>query len=326
MKPDVQFVFIVGRGRSGTSLLQTILNTHPAIAVAPEAQFIMYLRRKYRKKTFTPEVKKQFLKDLWLEERLQNWHLDAAALEEAVMQLQKPDFAGVCREVYTEYGRQKGKSNLQVAGDKNPHYALYLDKLNQVFPQAKFIHIIRDPRDTVLSYQKVNFDADGSAALAHRWNIYNRQIMAFKQGHQEQFYTLRFEDLLQQPEKTLQGISRFLGIAYNPVMLDFYKQEQDWDTNFRQNLKQPLNPELAQRWKSQMPAGDVDLVTAITAPMAQELGYEAPVVKLDFRQKIGSKTGKLYAYWVAFLEQLVYKLPLRVLAGIIAIYRKLTVT
>lgn len=326
MKDNVQFLFIVGRGRSGTSLLQTILNTHHRIAVAPEAQFIMFLQKKYQRKILTPDVRKAFLKDLWQEKRLQNWNLDTYELEKSIIKLEKPSYAEICKEVYKAYGISKGKFNLKVVGDKNPHYALYLHKLIKIYPYAKFIHIVRDPRDTVLSYQKVKFDADSSAVLSYRWNIYNQKILNFKKHHPDQFYTLFFEDLLLYPEATLRKICRFLEVSYEPGMMEFYKYDQDWETNFRANLKRPLDPELAYRYKKQMPDKQWTTVSSITQNLCSYFGYETIDLSPGILRKALRIPFWLYAWWVVFLERTVYSLPLPVLSRIIAVYRKITAT
>ena len=322
---DTKLLFIVGRGRSGTSLLQTILNTHPQISVAPEAQFIMFLRRRYQNANWNESRIAAFARDLWLEERMENWHLEPEALKQQLLKHnENADFATLCKEVYYQYGLSKQKKQLKIVGDKNPHYALYLKHLIDLYPNAKFVHIVRDPRDTVLSYKAVNFDADHTATLANRWNIYNKAIVKFSKKMPGKFYFLRFEDLLTKPEKTLTQLCEFIGVEYEPEMLNFYKKEQDWEADFRKNLKNPLDPNKAYRWKKEMSQSNIQYASAITRKMATEFGYEVPEVKYAGLRRLVTVPHCLYAHWVTFLEKLIYKFPLAITAPAIAFYRKLT--
>jgi len=156
--------FLLGRGRSGTSLFQTILNAHKNIAVPPEAQFVTLLYKKYSKSSWSKKEVLSFYDDLCLEPRVDNWKLDKDYLKERLLNTLDEqggtNYSKLCREVYSCYAVRKGKESFVVLGDKNPQYSLYVKQLIQVFPEAKFIHMIRDCRDNVLSFQKVDFDFD----------------------------------------------------------------------------------------------------------------------------------------------------------------------
>lgn len=321
------FLFILGRGRSGTSLLQTILNSHPDISVAPEAQFIMFLKNRYANIKWDEEKIKAFHKDLWLEERLHNWHLDKNKLLEALLK-RKEDagFPELCKEVYLQYAHARGKTKPRVIGDKNPHYSLYGEQLKEIFPNALFIHLARDPRDTILSFKQVSFDSNNTATLAYRWNIYNREISKFRNRYPHQFLYIRFEDLLIKPEETLTNICNFLGVQYDPEMLRFYQKEQDWEAEFRKNLKTPLDPSKTYRWKHSMKHSDVLKTNAIIARSASQTGYETQPLKNKPLFQILTFPNYLYAQWVTFLEKLIYKFPLHFSAFVISAYRKLTAT
>lgn len=122
-----QMLFILGRGRSGTSLLQTILNAHSQISVAPEAQFIMFLRKKYQNAHWNESTIASFSKDIWFEERLVNWHFSKDKLKEDLLTIKEPNYAACCQQVYVSYTKSKNKDQVKVLGDKNPYYALYVN-------------------------------------------------------------------------------------------------------------------------------------------------------------------------------------------------------
>ncbi|HET6369713.1 MAG TPA: sulfotransferase, partial [Nitrospiria bacterium] len=102
-KTDQQLVFIVGRGRSGTSLLSSILNTHPDIAVVPEGMFVISLHQKYGGKNRWDEKSlDRFYDDLFLDERsAQWWNLDKEAFKGDLLKLKgERTFSSLCRFVY----------------------------------------------------------------------------------------------------------------------------------------------------------------------------------------------------------------------------------
>lgn len=193
----------------------------------------------------------------------------------------------------------------------------------ELYPNALFIHMVRDPRDTILSYKEVNFDANNTATLSYRWNIYNRAILKYKERIGERYHLVRFEDLLTKPEDTLTGICEFLNVGYNPEMLEFYKKDQDWVADFRKNLKNPLDPSRAYRWKKVMNRKQQIISGCIAGALALKFQYENFDKQKSFI-RFSTIPHQFYAGWVTFLERFVYMLPLWLVAPIIAFYRKIT--
>lgn len=82
----MKLLFILGRGRSGTTLLSKILNAHDQLAVAPEGFFALSLMNKYQHASWTNKTLEAFLEDLELEARMQTWELDRQALRAELQQ------------------------------------------------------------------------------------------------------------------------------------------------------------------------------------------------------------------------------------------------
>ncbi len=322
-----KMLFIVGRGRSGTTLLQSILNSNDKIAVAEEAQFIMLLRKKYFKTKWDIERVIAFYEDLWLESRLKNWDIEESILREELISFSNnPTYADLCSVVYAHNARLQGKINGAVLGDKNPHYALYIGKLIEIYPNAKFIHILRDYRDTIMSYKNVDFDPNSTAALACRWNLYNKEVLHYKDMYPEKFITLKFENLLSEPEKSMKLICEFLEIDYNPSMMNFYENKGDnyWNKQWQPNIVCPIDKGHVFIWKKKMADGDVRIADSICAEMADKLGYEPKYRSHPFSLRIKNIPGVLYGRLLTFLEKLIYYIPLQMTASIIRTYRIMT--
>lgn len=318
--------FITGRGRSGTWLLKSILDTHTDLCVAPEALFIMHLYQKYHQETnWTQEKLKKFFDDLMLEERVKRWwKIDEEALKSQILQ-QKPNvtFGELCQLVYWQYSRQHDKKEDVYLGDKNPGYTLFMDKLLNAFPKAKFIHMVRDPRDNVMSFQKASFDLNNSAALAYRWQSYNKKALKFIDKHPDKCIIVRFEDLLSDSENTLQKICKFLGVEYTPDLLTFYKNPKnvfEWN----KKVAEPLDGKAAYKWKSKMSQEQQEEINYICEEMIRYFNYEIPdqVDKKWASTVVQQNVGRT----ADILEQFIFSLPTDLRMKILNVYRTKTNT
>jgi hypothetical protein len=321
--------FIVGRGRSGTTLLARMLTHHAQVAVAPEGFFAMNLYRKYRFGPWNERRIAAFCRDLLRERRMKTWDLDverlAVRLHERVERL---DYAGACLEVYRSFAEdtQRRKSVTWV-GDKNPHYALLVERIDRLFPEARYIHITRDYRDNILSYTQMPFDLRNPSALAQRWKQYNAEILKISRRAPERFLWLRYEDLIAHPEHELQRICRFLDVAFDPAMLVFHAEEAP-DARVKRGkwfagVRRPLDPERAQRWPKRLSDTTVRRADAICGEFAERFGYH-PTTRGEQPLSIAARVGALYGASTVYAEKLLFGvMPTGVRTGLINGYRRI---
>ncbi len=318
---EKQLFFITGRGRSGTWLLQTILDTHPEICVAPEALFVIHLYRKYRKVNNWTSAKKQaFVRDLLLEKKMADWWQTKP--ESALQLLEKypieTDFSSLCKAIYYEYANRQNKATAHLLGDKNPEYSLHIPTLARLFPEARFIHIARDPRANVLSYQKVSFDVSNVAALAYRWKLYNQDIQALQEEFPNRIFVLKYENLLTNTEATLKEVCVFLQIEFTPELLNFYKSARNvfpWN----KKIAEPIDPEKAADWKGNISPKDEAAIFSICGELARDFGYTTDLKSnLSPTYIPGLWLGRL----TGFLEKLLFRLPLSWRMFVLNIYRR----
>ena len=319
--PQNRMVFIVGRGRSGTTLLRSILHSHPRISVPPEALFILYLLRGFREGPWSGRRVRQFTEQLFLEQRMRRWRLDAAGLATRLASVEDPSFSRLSAEVYEAYADAAGKTPGRLLGDKNPLFALFTDELAQLFPDARFVHIVRDYRDNVLSYQNVPFDLSSPAGLAYRWREYNASILRTARRLPDRFHRLRFEDLTVEPQPTLDRLFAFLGLPPEEWVPRSGKDETRPDVEWHRNLDRPIDAQVAQQWERSMPAKTVSLLDRICQPLGEELGY-APA-GVDGPAEHG-RTGVALGWAMTRLERLLFRFPIRLQATVIDSYRRLT--
>ncbi|OQY44427.1 MAG: hypothetical protein B6242_12710 [Anaerolineaceae bacterium 4572_78] len=314
--------FIVGRGRSGTTLFSMMLEMHPELCVATESLFLVSLYNKYSKGKWSKKRIDSFFEDIWRESWMEDWNLDKPVLKEKLLALgDSATFSQLCDIIYREYACQRNKPTALI-GQKDPHFSFFLDRLLETFPFAKFIHVVRDCRDSILSYQKVNFDTNNPYALAYRWKAHNEAIQAFGKDHPAQYLVIRYEDILCEPESVMRKVCQFLGIKYTPTIIQVPdKQAVIFDHLIK--TTQPLDPSNKNKWQTKMDKKTLLGVEAICHHTMRHYGYSLankPIVRVP----LFTLPGLLWGWLLTFLERLLFQLPLSLRSAILNVYRTVT--
>jgi hypothetical protein len=207
-------VFIVGHGRSGTSILATLFRKHLQIAFGTESQFfVRYYHQLDRYGDLSRERNRRLLvEDLSGERFFQRSRKYGIRLDvdRAVREADPPTYAGVLSAIM----RQSADcQQLDRWGDKTPEYSRHLPILRELFPSAQFVHIVRDGRDVALSGYLMHFGAKNAYAAACEWRDVLASVDAFRTTVPESsFIELRYEDLLTRTRETFARLMRFLDI------------------------------------------------------------------------------------------------------------------
>jgi hypothetical protein len=313
--------FIVGRGRSGTTLLLQFLDAHPDVAMAPEALFVVGLLRKYRRATWDEGTIQRFCRDLRRERDLERWRLDFEAIARDAASAATNSYAEMCARVYAACAASRGRRNPARLGDKNPLYSLFIPTLAALYPSARFIHIVRDYRDNVLSYQHVPFDVSTPSTLAMRWRLYNEAVLDAAARYPDRFLRVRFEDLIADPEHVLSGICKFLGVEWTASMLSErgipYFGLADW----HQRLAGPLDPGQAGKWRARLAREDVEAADRICQPLGAALGYP-PAFAQPARGTLATRAGEVAGRVMTAAEKATMSMPWTLRTGAIRMYMR----
>ncbi len=311
--------FIIGRPRSGTTLLSTLLDAHPEVILPPESRIIMQLYRKYRKrKTWKEYQIDEFLDDLYAIRKFDSWFIDRGLLKQNLTQaLPNINFQEIINLIYISYNSLFEKEEIKILGDKNPHYCFYPEKLHSIFPEAKFIDLKRDYRDNVMSLLNYDFEAPWVSLLAYRWKMASRKMHALKKKIPQQVLSLRYEDFVKQPAHHLKNISTFLDISYQPDILNFYKQKDEFynkyppeilDTYFS-SLFSPINADKAYLWKKKLKDDYVKVCDYVVGNWAETRGYERKYCKVGITIRLKCLPGIFYALFMYYRRMAIEKLP-----------------
>lgn len=301
--------FILGRERSGTTLLQGMLSAHSRIHIPQESPFIRHLIRKYGQRlNWDERLIDQFLNDLYTEPYFRYWNVERESLKKILAEQPKLDFNKAVW-IIISLSAPEGTTWL---GDKNPQYGTIAPALLRQFPKAKFIWLVRDYRAQVNSMLKVQLEAHNVTALAYRWRDYNEGIRRFQQLHGDQVYLLRYEDLVADPKKSLSGICQFLGLEYEANMtvdrLKGISENTFYHDIHHTSLKSDLDTEKSEAWCHELGTLDQAITERVCGSLGEKLGYERhhPPIGWSPRFFSGWLYGRSYFPFVSLL----YRLPI----------------
>ncbi|MGH2664100.1 MAG: sulfotransferase family protein [Actinomycetota bacterium] len=292
------FPFIVACGRSGTTLLRAILDSHPDMAIPPETHFVAALgRRRRRYERPGGFDRESFILDLLQAPALQEpgGPLVALGLAEeearAAFASRRPESYGdAVRCLFQLYANKRGKSRY---GNKTPVHVLSLPLLVELVPEASFIHVIRDGRDVALSYLDLDFGPNTLEEAALRWKRHVRR--GRNDGRSlgpSRYVEVRYEDLVSDTERTVRSMCTFVGLSYEPEMLRFHERaESIWmglDAAAHRNLDRPPTQGLRD-WRSEMTRSEVALFETLAGDLLVELGYERAIKRPSTAQRVRAR-------------------------------------
>ena len=290
--------FIIGSARSGTTLLRLILNAHPEVAVPPESRFITELWRGEEE----VEVD-DFLGELADHRLFRVWNLDTADVRHEIGDRQRVRYADAVEAAYKAWARSKKKT---CWGDKTPRYIEHIPLLARLWPNAKFVHQIRDGRNVVLSYADVPFGPKTLGKAASLWasRVTSGLIEGRKLGR-EHYLEIRYEDFVANPASQAKTLCDFLNIDFDSDMLD-YAEKARTDilpraARYNPHVAQPPTVSL-RAWENQMPDRHVEMFEAIAGDVLDMLEYprrfphpSARAKGLAVLSRIGLPIGRLAA-------------------------------
>jgi hypothetical protein len=262
-------VVVLGVSRSGTTLLKAMLDAHPQLAIPSESYFVPQLWDRHGERPRRDEI----LADLGRLERIREWSVDLDAVARRLSP--RPAFADVIDAVYRTYAEAQGKARY---GDKTPLYMQHLDLLARVFPDARYVHIVRDGRDAALSFlamrRKPRFNLSRPRALADFAVAWRREILAVRRfALGRPVHELRFEELVASPEPVLRDVCAFVELAYDPAMLEYHRREDPARYADHARLAQPPVAD-ARDWRRELSPRDAELFEAIAGDLLSSFGYE----------------------------------------------------
>jgi hypothetical protein len=317
--------FIAGMGRSGTTLLLSMLNSVEQNLCIPEIPIALYLYHSHKKRTNFNST--DVSKLLSLKSKLN--YIRHVTIDEGYFKTQVNECKSYKQFIETSYlttvDPSKKVDLITNIIDKNPIYTYYPKTLSAIFPKSKFILMVRNPFGYVNSCLESNDPGKRKRraefyALAYR--NYAHEINNIQKKFKNQSLIVHYENLVSQPEKTLQSICDFLNIDFNFEMLDFYNKtynikyrEDSMDHSQEERIKfkygslsQPVNTNRIESWRKNLTQHEIDVIDSITALDAEKFGYQVNFSKTTysfhyFKSKLLVKLYFLVARYFYFLPR-----------------------
>ncbi len=250
-----------------------MLNAHPDVAVPPESRFIVELWRGNEQVDVA-----DLLRRLASHKRFQTWDLPIETVRDELDDRERASYVEVIEAAYRAYARVNGKRRW---GDKTPRYVEHIDFLARLWPEARFVHLVRDGRNVALSYADVPFGPTTVSTAAKLWASRVRAGMAAGRSlGRRRYIELRYEELVEDAESQAKRLCEFLDLDFDPGMVDHTERARGAVLP----RASKYNPRVMQRplahlraWEESMPAEHVELFEAVAGDVLSDLGYERRV-------------------------------------------------
>jgi Sulfotransferase family len=265
-------LLVLGVRRSGTTLLRVMLDRSSVLAVPDESYFIPQLAHRQR----DPPDPDAFVDDLRRIGTLRDWGVSPDSVRSRL----RPGLTlgGAIAAVFETYAAERGKTRW---GDKTPLYMGYLPLLERLFPDALYIHLIRDGRDAAVSFLQLpdgivtrDWATPRSAAdFACQWRTEIEAARRLGRRAGARYVEVRYEALVSGTEAELRALCGFCGIAYESAMLGYAGSVDVTDKPHQRSLQRPPTPGLRD-WRTELAPADVEAFESIAGPLLQRLGYQ----------------------------------------------------
>lgn len=222
-----QLVFIVGMQRSGTSLTDQVMASHTSVSSLGEVGYADEMAVQVKELTG------------------KHYPQGLSGLSQDDIDLLRAEFLGKISLTHADS---------LVLIDKTPMNFQYLGLLAEVFPSAKFIHCSRIPMDNCFSIFKLAFADDQDfahelKALGHHYKLYKGLMDQWKEMYPQRILDVHYEDTVTDLEAQCVRLVEFLGLAFEPKMLEFYATERLVRTPSASQVRQPIYESSVQAWK-----------------------------------------------------------------------------
>lgn len=273
-------IFIVGAPRSGTTLLQFMMRSHPNISFPTgESHFFIPLyidRYKYgdlrKKKNVYKVLDAMYQKNPeFIESDMHGLYFDKNLLSHELWKLKCNTIPEIINRIYKKNAFGEGKTRW---GEKTPYYILHMKTLKEMFPYALFIHIIRDGRDAAMSMIKRKKDLK-IFNIYHSAKIWKQYVeTGINVGNEignKYYYQLRYEDLIIDPKKYIKEICNFINEPYYESVVNYQKTKNAKGKT--PLLQRNIDRRNINKWKKSMTKRQITVFENIAGVTLENCGY-----------------------------------------------------
>lgn len=329
--------FILGMGRSGTTILLNNLNDHPKVHGLPEINFVIFFLHQFQnKKNISISEIELIMKQIEifaLSHPFIGWHFDAFITKSELEKNSRNgtlNYPVLCEIVYSNIiPNNIEKKDSVFFLDKNPSYPIVVDKIGAFFPKARFVFIVRDYRSNVLSLkQSVFIGSPDIAYNAYRWNFFNKRVFNYSKKNKGRVLFIKYEDFILNNSEELDRICLFLGInkdefeesktdVSEKISFSDYHFPEKFKDRFNKkyaDLNRPINKDRLNSWVTQLSSEEILKCDVICHSLAKQFGYGTLTELSKFQiYSIRIKTSLPFikAFWHVKKDRLLFFFPVK---------------
>ncbi len=285
-------IFMIGAERSGTTLIMAMVGCHPRIAV-PE---VIWYYSRFRAYLFTygdlnnEENFRALAEEMIFGLKTPFWGMKVnprTIVDEIISEVKEKSFAGIYCAMLERYAREVGDKPRW--GEKTPYNLFFVKEILEDFPNAQFIFITRDGRDTSADYLQSGFGPTNIFCAAELWKLCQNAVKPWrKKLSSSQWLDVQYETLVREPKNTLKKICDFLGEKYASAMLDFYNTDIAKARGATRDHK-PLGHAVSDRYigihKELLSLRDQRIFAAVAGEELEQAGYTPGVEPIEISEE-----------------------------------------
>ena len=269
----------MGMPRSGTTLMRSILNAHPSLALAPETHLLDHWMQVHRRTDLTDAAGfASFWSEFAASPHFRWTGLDADEVEGLIKQAGTPSFRSIFDILLTAYAARLGKPR---PGEKTPGNYRYLDTLLDWYPHARVLYMVRDPRGVVASWEAHGrpWTDKPLVTIASRWR--RAAERAERWARDDRVAVVRYEALATAPEPELRRICEHLDEPFAAAMIERPATADDIPSPDTE-----VSTVSIERWRTELTNHEIAVTEHLTAAPMARLGYERSLPALPRRTRL----------------------------------------
>lgn len=285
-------ILVTGADRSGTTLLYTLLASHPRIMMVRRTNLWRWFDGKFGDLA-DPDNLSHCVDVMMRYERLSALSPDPDSIV-AEFTAGEPTYGRLFEILFTQQAERLGFPRW---GDKSLHTEMAADRVFAEWPEARMIHVVRDPRDRYVSVLgRAGWESGRNTSIVARWIRSTRAALRNVDRYADRYLIVRYEDLVNHPAAYARQVCEFVGEEFDPVMMELrggdQRSREGGNSSFEALPPGVISTRSVGRYKSALPARRVAFIESVCGPLMQKLGYAPASPSLSLGDRL-SRLGDL---------------------------------
>jgi hypothetical protein len=273
----MKHVFITGCPRSGTTMLASFLGKGGSCLATPESDFFIDFIYKHLPEESTAVKKTDLVSFLNNNYRFKQWGINANKVNNLPEKVKYSNFNSVIESTLEQFSKNHSEITKKefIRIDHTPSSIKHFDILNDLFPESKFIFIIRDPRAVYASVKGLDWGANTPLRLSEIWIEYAAIYFSLQKMYPNRICLIKYEDVLTNAPLQLNILCDFIGIDYSDSLLDGKGFKIPGYTASQHALVgKDLDKSRIEKWKNELKKDDILIVESQCQTIMSAFGYQ----------------------------------------------------